>query len=158
MNRRLLLTAIGLCWLVGGCAGSGGQTVHVIRHFDTPKDVQDAELTAGGRARADALVGWFADKPLDAIFVTPFRRSRQTIAPLAEARGIEPTTYEWKDQAATIARIRAAGGSVLVVGHSNTVPDLVEALGGARPGPMVHEDFGDIWTLAAEETAKGRVE
>ncbi|UZK69885.1 histidine phosphatase family protein [Sphingomonas sp. S1-29] len=157
MKRRAVLVALGL--LLAGCAGGGGaQTVHVVRHFDTPKGVQDAELTAQGQARAEALVRWFAGKPLDAIFVTPFRRSRQTIAPLAAAQGIVPVVYDWEQQAAAVARIRAGGGAVLVVGHSNTVPDLVEALGGVRPPDMVHEDFGGIWTVGAGETVKGVVE
>jgi hypothetical protein len=37
---------------------------------------------------------------------------------------------------------------VLVVGHSNTVPDIVAGLGGPRPAPLVHEDFGDIWHIS----------
>jgi hypothetical protein len=35
------------------------------------------------------------------------------------------------------------------VGHSNTVPDIVEQLGGARPGPVAHEDFGDVWRVGS---------
>jgi hypothetical protein len=40
---------------------------------------------------------------------------------------------------------------VLIVGHSNTVPDIVAALGGARPGPIGHEDFGDVWKIAGRD-------
>jgi hypothetical protein len=38
--------------------------------------------------------------------------------------------------------------TVLIVGHSNTVPDIIEGLGGTRPPALVHEDFADVWRLA----------
>jgi glutathione S-transferase len=57
------------------------------------------------------------------------------------------TIYDPRDTAALIARVRAEPGPVLIVGHSNTVPDIVAALGGTRPAPLVHEDFGDLWIV-----------
>ena len=42
-------------------------------------------------------------------------------------------------------------GTVLVIGHSNTVPEIVERLGGSRPKPLVHEDFGDVWLISGPE-------
>lgn len=131
--------------------------VHVVRHFDTPKGERDPDLLPAGQARAGALVRWFAGKPLAAIFVTDYRRTRQTAAPLAAARGIAVQTYDPADNPALVARIRASGGPVLVVGHSNTVPDIVAALGGTRPRDLVHEVFGDIWTVDAAGTVTGRV-
>ena len=47
-------------------------------------------------------------------------------------------------------------GTVLIVGHSNTVPDIVAGLGGTRPDPLVHEDFGDIWHIAGPERVTTR--
>jgi len=47
----------------------------------------------------------------------------------------------------------------LIVGHSNTVPDIVEKLGGQRPDDLSHEDFGDIWHIAGPEkiTTQARI-
>ena len=50
-----------------------------------------------------------------------------------------------------IASVSAETGTVLIVGHSNTVPDIVEKLGGQRPDDLSHEDFGDIWHIAGPE-------
>ena len=48
---------------------------------------------------------------------------------------------------------------MLIVGHSNTVPEIIAALGGTRPAPLVHEDFGDIWRIAPSgETVRLRIE
>ncbi len=46
---------------------------------------------------------------------------------------------------------------MLVVGHSNTVPDIVEQLGGERPGELKHEDFGDVWTIADGKSVRERL-
>ncbi len=65
--------------------------------------------------------------------------------------------YNPADTPALIARARAIRGPVLIVGHSNTVPDIVEQLGGARPGPLAHEDFGDLWTVKNGRTRHVRI-
>ena len=61
---------------------------------------------------------------------------------------LAPKLYDPRDTAGLVAAVLAEPGTVLVVGHSNTVPDIVAALGGTRPGPLVHEDFGDVWSVA----------
>jgi phosphohistidine phosphatase SixA len=132
--------------------------MHVLRHFDTPAGERDPELTEVGAGRAAALVTWFAGKPLGAIYVTDTKRARQTAAPLAAARGLSPQTYNPADPATLITTARAITNGVLIVGHSNTVPDLVERLGGARPQPLTLADFGDVWTLTPAGTERSRIE
>jgi hypothetical protein len=46
--------------------------------------------------------------------------------------------------------VRAGPLPALIVGHSNTVPDIVAQLGGTRPAPLVHADFGDIWRIGPD--------
>ena len=83
---------------------------------------------------------------------------RQTAAPLAERLGLTPIVYDPADTPALVARVRAGPSPALIVGHSNTVPDIVEQLGGTRPGPMVHEDFGDIWRIGPDgATVRSRI-
>jgi phosphohistidine phosphatase SixA len=69
---------------------------------------------------------------------------------------VTPKVYDPADSSALIAAVLRETGTVLVVGHSNTVPDIVEKLGGDRPAPLVHEDFGDIWHLAGTPRATTR--
>jgi broad specificity phosphatase PhoE len=123
--------------------------VYVMRHLNTPAGERDPDLLPAGQQNADALAAWFpAGAQPAAIYVSDFKRTRQTAAPLAARLGLTPVVYDPADTPALVARIRAGGGPVLIIGHSNTVPDIVAALGGTRPDPLTHEDFGDIWRVA----------
>ena len=141
---RLALAALALA--LTASAPAGAQT-YVVRHLDTPTGERDPDLLPRGQAGAAQLVKWFRGKRLTAIYLTDFKRTRQTVAPLATARTLTPQIYDPADTPALIARVRAERGPVLIVGHSNTVPDTVEGLGGTRPAPLKHPDFGDVWTV-----------
>jgi broad specificity phosphatase PhoE len=123
---------------------------YVMRHLHTPEGLHDPDLTEEGRRVAALLPPQFVRHPPRAIYVTQWKRTQQTAAPLAERLGITPTVYDAGDSPALAARLRSEAGPVLIVGHSNTVPDIVEHLGGQRPGPLEHHDFGDLWIIAAD--------
>lgn len=127
--------------------------VYVMRHLNTPAGEPDPDLLPEGRAAAVALADLMetdqfqgARRPV-AIYVSDYKRTRQTAAPLAARLALSLTVYDPRDTAGLLARVRAEPGPVLIVGHSNTVPDIVAALGGTRPAPLVHEDFGDLWVV-----------
>lgn len=151
--RLLSLLAIGLFGLAA-CATTpltAGPQYFVVRHLNTPAGERDPDLLPEGQRAAQALAGWFASGETPrAIYVTQYRRTAQTAAPLAARLGLIPIVYDPADTPALIARVRAGPLPALVVGHSNTVPDIVEQFGGERPGPLVHEDFGDIWRIGPD--------
>lgn len=134
---------------------------YVMRHLNTPAGERDPDLLPEGQHAAALLVGWFqreGARPV-AIYVSDYERTRQTAAPLAAALGLTPIVYDPADTPGLIARVRAERGPVLIVGHSNTVPDIIAALGGTQPAPLVHEDFGDIWRVGpAGATTRMRIE
>ncbi|QDX24904.1 histidine phosphatase family protein [Sphingomonas suaedae] len=153
--RRLILA---LACLAGpALAGTAPQTIHVVRHFDTPAGEKDPDLLPQGVARAEALGRWFRGKRLCAILVSDYKRTRQTAAPLAAGRSIAVQTYDPRDTPGVVARARASACPVLIVGHSNTVPDIVAQLGGTRPADLAHEDFGDIWTIEGGRTTHATI-
>jgi broad specificity phosphatase PhoE len=122
---------------------------YVVRHLNTPAGERDPDLLPEGSRVAALLPAWFEReraRPV-AIYVSDYKRTRQTAGPLAARLGLQLTLYDPADTPALIARVRAEPGPVLIVGHSNTVPDIVAALDGTRPAPLVHEDFGDIWRV-----------
>ena len=121
-------------------------TIFVIRHMR--KDVgDDPSLSAAGAAEAARLGDLLKDRGIAAIFVTPTRRSRETAEPLAKATAARIETYDPRDNAALARRVAAIPGSVLIVGHSNTVPEIVGAVGGAPPGPMTEEEYGRLFAV-----------
>jgi broad specificity phosphatase PhoE len=130
---------------------------YVVRHLNTPEGQRDPDLTAEGSANAQALLRWFEGKPLSAIYISDYKRTRQTAGPIAAARGLMPKIYDPADTPKLVAAVRAETGPVLIVGHSNTVPDIVEQLGGTRPAPLAHPDFGDIWTVGAKGSVKAKL-
>jgi phosphohistidine phosphatase SixA len=130
-----------------------------VRHFDTPAGERDPDLVPAGQYRAARLADRLAGEPIRAIYVSTYRRTHQTAAPLAARLGLAPIIYDPADTPALVVRVRAGPLPALIVGHSNTVPDIVEQLGGARPGPMAHEDFGDLWRISADgATQRTRIE
>lgn len=122
-------------------SAASSQTVFVVRHAERESRDRDSDLSVAGVARAHALDSVVADARLTHVIVTEFRRTANTAAPAARRHGLTPIVVAnqpdvAKHAAAVAAAVRAAGPDavVLVVGHSNTVPKIVEALGGpARP-------------------------
>lgn len=120
----------------------------VMRHLQKA-DGADPALNAEGAANAQRLAAWFEGRAKPAaIYVSTTRRARETAAPLAAALGLAAKEYNPADTSALLARVRAEAGSVLIVGHSNTVPDLVTGLGGTRPVALAETDYGSVWVVA----------
>lgn len=149
-----LIFALTSCMTV--VTRQAGPDVYVVRHLHTPKDVKDPDLTPLGRDYALRLRDWLAQKPPTAIFVSNTKRAKQTAAPTAERYRVIPIVYDPSDTKGLLASIRQQRGTVLVVGHSNTVPDIVAGLGGERPTPLSHEDFGEVWYLRGENETWSR--
>lgn len=159
MIRTVILTAFAALIALAAMPAAAQSNVYVMRHLDTAAGQVDPDLLPEGARAAEALASWFRDEWPVAIYVTDYKRTRQTAAPLAARLGLVPIVYDPADLAGLIARVRAEHGAVLIVGHSNTVPDIVAALGGARPAPLAHEDFGDIWRVApGGATSRTRIE
>lgn len=155
------LLVIALFALIA-CATTGtpaAPATYVMRHLNTPAGERDPDLLPEGQRAAEALPAWFGLTRVRAIYVSDFRRTRQTAAPLAARLGLTPIVYDPADTPGLIARVRAGPQPALIVGHSNTVPDIVAGLGGTRPEPLVHADFGDIWRIAADgATVRARID
>jgi phosphohistidine phosphatase SixA len=146
-----LLLGLLLALLAPGCsrpAATGVTTVFLVRHGEKQLDSQDPDLTEAGSQRALALARTLRSVRLDAIYSTDTHRTRQTAAPVAEQRSLEVELYDKEDLARVVMKIRSAPGRYLVVGHSNTTPDLVTRLGG-DPGAAIDEasEFDRLYVL-----------
>ena len=143
----LLLLTLAACFPVAPQVPVG-PSYYVMRHLNTQPGVRDAELTAEGQRNAQMLPAWFQNDAPAVIYVSNTRRAQQTAAPLAAALRITPKIYDPANTPALVQMVKAETGTVLIVGHSNTVPDIVQQLGGTRPGPIGETQFGDIWHVA----------
>lgn len=135
MTHRLLALVISLLVLLG--AGPVlAQTVILVRHAEKADTSADPVLSEAGQARAAALSRALEGLPLTDILVTPLQRTGLTAAPTAQLHGLVPEAVPLDGGSevhiARVAdRIRALPSSavVLVVGHSNTIPQIARALG-----------------------------
>jgi len=127
--------------------------VYVIRHLQKAQG-DDPPLTAEGAANAQRLAVLLANKGIVAIFATPTRRTMQTAEPLAKRLGLAIRPYDPNDADALAREVAAVAGPVLVVGHSNTVPDLVDRLGGPPQPTMTEEDFGTVFVVGPDGGVK----
>lgn len=145
--------------VAGGPAAAGcdSGTAFVVRHGektmtgDAAKD-RDAPLSAAGLERAEALAATLADAGIDAVYSSPYQRTTGTARPLAERLKleVEPVSVAEKDaQAAIAARVmaEACGGEALVVGHSNTVPDLLRAFGVAEVREIADGQYDNLFVV-----------
>ena len=89
----------------------------------------DPDLSDVGRARAMSLAAALKDANITAIYATEFKRTQQTAAPIAQALGLRVIVVPSGGVAALVEKLNALPGNALVVGHSNTVPQVVKALG-----------------------------
>jgi broad specificity phosphatase PhoE len=132
---------------------SASTTVIMVRHAekDTTLVGADPPLSAKGILRAQALRHVLKDAGVAAIYVTPYLRNRQTAQPLATALGESLTVVYPVEETVQRLRTRHRGQSVLVVGHSDTVPQIVASLA-RRPFPTPgHVPYDGMWVVTIAE-------
>ena len=127
MTRYLL----GMCLLALSTFGFSEQhTWYFVRHFE--KQLGDnPSLTVTGKARAEALAAFFSDKPLNSVYSTDYNRTRETAAPVAALKSVDIQSYDPHNLAGFAIKLKTQD-HVLVVGHSNTTPELLGLMGGAN--------------------------
>lgn len=151
MMVRILCACLLLA--AGAATASAQSTVFLVRHAERADggagnmQTADPDLSADGRARAESLATLLKDAKITTIITSEFKRTQQTAAPVARALGLEPEQVPAKEQAALVRRIRAAKGNVLVVGHSNSVPDTLKGLGVRDAVTIGEQDFDNLFIV-----------
>lgn len=153
-----VLAAVAACAAVRPSLSESGATFVVVRHAEkSSDDAKDPSLSEAGLRRADRLALRLADEPLVAAYATGYRRTQSTAAPAAKAHGITVTVYDAQLPAPAFAsRLRAAHarGTVLVVGHSNTVPGIVLALSGTPVAAIPDGQFDLLYRIRIDADGK----
>ncbi len=126
-------------------------TIILIRHAE--KNVEpgnaDPNLSPAGQVRAQELVRMFGDAGIGAIYASQYKRTQQTVKPLADKLGIPVTQVDAKNTAEVIKQIRARhnGEVIFVSGHNNTVPEIIAALGGPRLPIIPETEFDNLYIV-----------
>ena len=159
MKRAFVLAVLAITLSAPAVAQ---QAVFVVRHAERADShgggattmATDPDLSDTGRARAKSLAGVLKDAGIVAIFVTEYKRTQQTAEPVAQALGITPTIVNARDVAALVQKTQAAGGNVLVVGHSNTIPEIIAGLGASERIKLADTDYDDLFVVVRGDSPK----
>jgi phosphohistidine phosphatase SixA len=148
--------AILLCSLVLGAAmPAGAQTVILVRHAEKAQvPGNDPPLSEAGTARAEALQVALEHANVRHVIVTSRRRTTLTAAAVIAAQHLRPVVIPYGNgDSVQVAAVAAAvrkvpkGDAVLVVGHSDTVPRIIAALGGPRLPDLCDASYSTIFVL-----------
>lgn len=139
--------------------------VVVVRHADKGSEpASDPALSPAGQLRAAALAAALESAHITSIITTPYRRTRETALPLARRLGLQPQVVAPRSGesaeahvAEVAALVRKQSGQVLVVGHSNTVPAIVQALGGPRMLELCESSFGQAFVVVSPKATESTV-
>jgi broad specificity phosphatase PhoE len=118
----------------------------------------DPPLSPVGRARAKELAHMLEKTGVTAIYASQYQRAQQTASPLAEHLRLPVHTVQASDLDGTVREVRSnPGGTVLVVGHSDSVVSLIEMLGGGKVEPIGAEDYDNLYVLTFDPTGRVKV-
>lgn len=160
-----LFVALGAAALIvmtaGSLAAADHQVIFLVRHAERaaaaapanpvppghPMMSDDPPLSPAGQARAARLATMLASAGIQRIYTTEFKRTRQTAAPLADKLKIKAVMAAANDPAPLIKQLQQGAGNVLVVGHANTIPDLLKKLGVKESVTIGDDQYDDLFIV-----------
>ncbi|MGI8821514.1 MAG: SixA phosphatase family protein [Chthoniobacterales bacterium] len=144
-----LLVAISLL----SCGAAHAQ-IFIVRHAEkaqaSPEDPGNPPLSEAGRRRAEGLAQVLRDAGVTSVYATEFQRTQQTAQPTAEAAQVKVAVIAANDSEALVQQLRAGSGPALVVGHSNTIPALLKALGVKEEIALGDADYDNLFVVLTE--------
>ena len=131
-------------------------TLILVRHAEkliVPPENKDPDLSLAGQTRAQELMRMFGDSGVAAIYATQYKRTQQTVKPLADKLGLAVTKIEAKQTATLVGQIRAhnAGQTIFIAGHNNTVPEIIAAMGGPTLPIIPETEYDNLYILTVQK-------
>lgn len=125
------------------------KAVFLVRHAEKVDESKDPALSPAGRERAKALARHVRTAGVTAIYVTQYQRTALTAAPLAAATGVKPVAIHADRRQEVVDRMRKdnADDVVLVVGHSDTVPEILRLMGHTVPVTIAHPEHDNLFVV-----------
>ena len=158
MHRRLFLALALLAPIAPLAAQDAALTVFVVRHAEKGPETPDPSLTEAGRHRATELARVLADAHVTALFASEFKRTQETLAPVAKAAGLIPMIVGAGKMDDLIAMLRGLppGSRAVVASHSNLVHLIVERLSGQKVPMLTDTDYDRLIVVTVQGDGKGQ--
>jgi len=160
MTSTLQRVAWGIALVLTVAVNAAAQSqVFIVRHAEkaaipagaTPMMAEDPDLSVAGQERAASLAGSLRDAGVTAIYATQYKRTQQTAAPLAKALGLTVNIVPSGDLPALLEKLSTLSGNVLVVGHSNSVTEIVKGLGVPTAITLTDGDYDNLFVVTRGE-------
>ncbi|HEY3039521.1 MAG TPA: phosphoglycerate mutase family protein [Pyrinomonadaceae bacterium] len=137
-------------------------TVILVRHAEkkvVAPENKDPDLSPAGLARAQELARMFGNTGISAIYATQFKRTQQTVKPLADRLRIPVTRVDAKKTSELVKQIRSQnlGQVIFIAGHNNTVPEIIASLGGPQLPIIPEEEFDNLYILIVQRDGTARL-
>ena len=137
-------------------------TLVLVRHAEkliVPPENKDPDLSLAGQARAQELVRMFSDSGIAAIYATQYKRTQQTVKPLADKLALAVTRVDAKATAELVKQIRSrnAGQVIFIAGHNNTVPEIIAAMGGPHLPIIPETEYDNLYILTVQSDGPARL-
>ncbi|MGI2168233.1 SixA phosphatase family protein [Shewanella oncorhynchi] len=161
IKRFSLLTSLVIFTCLGftpiSQAHAKSRLIILVRHAekaDTPAN--NPQLSPKGEIRAASLITALSRTPLSQLIATQYLRTQQTLAPIAEDRHLPVTIVEAAKPIEghiqhIVEQVHAVKGNTLIVGHSNTVPLIIKALGGPEIQAISEDDYSQLFLLSLND-------
>ena len=162
--RRLIYVMVVVALLVAACGaviryGLTNTTALIVRHAERAAGDGDPPLSPEGSLRAMALAHVVEDANVAAAYCTQYKRTRSTVEPLAQQANISITEISADQVEMLVLHVLTnhAGKTVVIAGHSNTVPQIVHQLGGGLVPPISGNEYDNLYVVIVHEVSILRV-
>ncbi|MBS9522486.1 histidine phosphatase family protein [Litoribacter ruber] len=163
MLRKVLtlLVVFGLfAWLPAfGQAQDNERAIYIIRHGEKLADKDDPALSPEGEQRAERVKALLQDKDIRKVYSSDTKRTRSTIMPFADDKGLGIQLYDTKKHGELVAKLQEETDNVVVIGHSNTIHHLVNLLVGKEMMEELDEsDYENIFVVYISDEGATRLD
>jgi len=146
--KSLYLILTVLIMNVSAWAQDNTTTIYLIRHAEKADASADPHLSVAGKQRAQQWSTYFAGKDIAAVYSTATNRTRETAQPLATAKNLQVTEYNAADFYLGSLVKKMGGQSIVIVGHSNTLPKQInQLLGKDQYTDIAEAEYSQLYTI-----------
>ena len=152
----LLLLSLSLAF---SALAADGSTIYLVRHAEKViEEASDPALTKVGQARSKTFAAMLHGKNVTHVFSTPYKRTRDTAAPTAHEHGILVEEYNPDEGQLIVDKLKALDGVILLTGHSNTIPRLVNLLTGTNFEDLDERVYDRVYIVSLDEHGHAELE
>jgi broad specificity phosphatase PhoE len=130
------------------------EAIYVVRHAERADQSADSALSTAGIGRSYTLRDLLRNAGVTKIFTSPLRRTIDTAAPLAAAVHVTPRVMPTADALAEAIAASGPRDRVLVVGHSNTVPELLRALHVEETVAVAEDEYDNLFIVIPQKEGR----